>query len=135
MGTLVRFVRDLRGAAAVEMALVLPGFLLLAVGAYTLFGMTYATAALQAATETGARYASVQTALNSGTDPGATAVQNYANSVYRGPGIGASFTYTTTGACGSAGNNGHKLTGTGAYHVYYGWGSLPVTINSAACFP
>jgi Flp pilus assembly protein TadG len=129
---LIRFGRQTGGAAAVEMALVLPGFLLLAVGTYTLFEMTYATMALQSATEAGARYASVQTALNSGTDPGATSVQNYAKSVYKGPGIlGSSpFTYTTpTGTCT------HKLTGTGTIHVYYGWGSVPVTINSAACFP
>jgi Flp pilus assembly protein TadG len=117
------------------MALVLPGFLLLAVGAFTLFGMTYATMALQAATEAGARYASIQTAVHSGTIPTASTVQSYALSVYKGPGIGATFSYAHTGACGPGGNNGHNLTGTGTFHVYYGWGSLPVTINSAACFP
>ena len=139
MRRLFGYLRERHGAAAVELALVLPGVLFLLLGGGNLVLVTYATMSLQSATEAGARYASVQTAAvttaGTGTLPTQSTVSAYAAAHYKGPGIGASFTYVTTGACGTAGNNGNQVSGTGTYHLFYGWGRVPFTIKAQACFP
>jgi Flp pilus assembly protein TadG len=127
---------DRSAAAAVEMAFVLPGFLFLLMGASNLVLVTYANTCLNAATEAGARYASVRTVQNSGTAPTQAAVSAYATSIYKGPGVtNMNFTYTTTGTCGSTGGNGNVVTGSGSYHLFYGIGNISIAMNTTACFP
>jgi Flp pilus assembly protein TadG len=136
MRRLGRIRSDRSGAAAVEMAFVLPGFLFLLMGASNLVLVTYANMCLNAATEAGARYASVQTVQNSGTAPTQTAVSAYATSIYKGPGItNMTFTYATSGTCGSTGANGNVVTGSGSYHLFYGIGNISIAMNTTACFP
>lgn len=128
--------RNRRGATAVEMALVLPGFLFLLLGGSNLVLVTYANMCLNAATEAGARYASTYTVAHTGTSPTQTAVSGYATSIYKGPTVaGMTFTYTTDGACGAAGNNGNKVVGSGSYHLFYGIGNVSIPLNTTACFP
>jgi Flp pilus assembly protein TadG len=131
----MRFFVDRRGASAVEVAFIIPGVMFLALGIVEFSMLTFAEANLHSATEAAARYASVTAAANNNTDPGATAVNAFAAKVYKGPSIGQTFTYSTAGACGSTGANGHAVTGTGAYSLYYGFGHKSVTLNAAACFP
>ena len=124
------------GASAVEMAFVLPGFLFLLMGASNLVLVTYANMCLNAATEAGARYASVQTVQNSGTSPTQAAVSAYATSLYKGPGItNMTFTYASSGTCGSTGANGNVVSGSGSYHLFYGIGNISIGMNTTACFP
>ena len=136
MRALTRFWRERRGASAVETAFVLPAVLFLAVGGSNLIMLLWAVVSLHSATEAAARYASMQTADNSGTAPSASSVQTFASSVYKGPGMGSlAFTYTTNGTCGTAGNNGNKVVGAGTYHLYYGVGRLALAMNTQSCFP
>jgi len=136
MSRLSRFWSSRSGASAVEMAFVLPGFLFLLMGGSNLVLVTYANMCLNAATEAGARYASVRTVQNSGTAPTQTAVSSYAASIYKGPGIkNMTFTYATTGTCGSTGANGNVVTGSGSYHLFYGIGNISIGMNTTACYP
>lgn len=133
MRRLRQFWSDRGGASAVEMAFVLPGFLFLLMGGSNLAMVTYANSCLNAATEAGARYASVYTVQNSGTAPTQAKVSAYATSIYKGPTIkNLTFTYTTTGTCGGGDN---LVTSTGSYHLFYGVGNISITMNSKACFP
>jgi Flp pilus assembly protein TadG len=127
---------DRSAAAAVEMAIVLPGFLFLLLGGSNLVLVTYANMCLNSATEAGARFASVKTVQNSGTAPTQAAVSAYATSVYKGPGIKSmTFAYATNGTCGSTGANGNVVTGSGSYHLFYGIGNVSIAMNTTACFP
>jgi Flp pilus assembly protein TadG len=127
------FWRERRGSSAVETAFILPCVLFLALGGSNLILLLYAVVSLHSATEAAARYASMQTADNSGTAPSASTVQTFAQSVYKGPQMGSlSFAYTTTGTCGG-GNN--LVVGSGTYHLYYGIGRLSIALNNQSCFP
>jgi Flp pilus assembly protein TadG len=137
MRRLRAYLVERRGAAAVEMAFVLPGVLFLMLGGSNLVLLLYASVSLNSAAEAGARYASVRTAaaVAAGGAPTFTAsdIQTYASSVYKGPGMGSlTFTYTTTGTCGG-GNN--LVTGSATYHLYYGIGWLPIPLTNKSCFP
>jgi Flp pilus assembly protein TadG len=127
------FWRERRGASAVETAFILPGVLFLALGGSNLILLLYAVVSLHSATEAAARYASMQTADNSGTAPSASTVQTFAQGVYKGPGLGTiNFAYTNTGTCGGGSN---LVVGSGVYHLYYGVGRLPLNLNTQSCYP
>jgi Flp pilus assembly protein TadG len=127
------FIADESGASAAEFGLILPGVVFLVFGGLNLCMMTYAEVNLQSATQWAARYAAVTS--NSGGSPTQTTVSNYANAHYKGPGINQTFTYSSTGSCGSSGANGKSVTATGSYKVYYGWGAVTVALSAAACSP
>lgn len=134
MRRLRAYIDELRGAAAVEMAFILPGVLFLMLGGANLILLLYASVSLNSAAEAAARYASVQTAA--GATFTASQIQTFATSVYKGPTIGSlTFTYATTGSCGTAGNNGNLVTAAGTYHLYYGVGRLGIPISNHSCFP
>jgi Flp pilus assembly protein TadG len=136
MSRLGRFWNDQSAAAAVEMAIVLPGFLFLLLGGSNLVLVTYANMCLNAATEAGARFGSVKTVQNSGTAPTQAVVSAYATTIYKGPSItNMAFTYATSGTCGSTGANGNVVTGSGSYHLFYGIGNVSIALNSQACYP
>jgi hypothetical protein len=127
------FARDEAGAGAAEFALILPGLMFLLFGTINLFVVMYSEANLHSATEAVARYASVQTAAT-GTTPTATALNTYGKTKYIGPNIGVAFAYPGSGGgCGSG--TGYKVTGTGAYKLYYGFGTKNISLAANACFP
>jgi Flp pilus assembly protein TadG len=133
LGRLRAFWAEGRGAAAVEMALVLPAALFLMLGGANLILLTYAVVCLHSAAEASARYASMQTADNSGTHPSSSTVTTAATSFYKGPGVSASFTYTSaSGTCGSSDN---LVTASGTYRLYYGIARLSVPLSTQSCFP
>ena len=131
-----RYFAEDRGNSAAEFAMILPGLAFLFFGVLNLCLVIYGAVSLHSAAQQAARYASV-TAAASGSDPGSSAVQTYALHHYFGPGISASFSYSTTGACNttSGASSGHAVTGTGTYRVNYGAGSVSVPLNATACFP
>jgi Flp pilus assembly protein TadG len=137
MRRLRAYLVDRRGAAAVELAFVLPAVLFLMLGGANLVLLLYASVSLNAATEAAARYASTYTLTHSGTAPTTGSNQDpvytYAKSIYKGPGIkNLAFDYETNGTCGG-GNN--VVTGSGSYHLFYGVGNLSIGMNTTACFP
>jgi Flp pilus assembly protein TadG len=137
MWRLRAFLIERGGAAAAEMALVLPGVLFLMLGGGNLILLLYASVGLNSAAEAAARYASVQTAAAVAADtvPSFTEsdIENYAAAVYKGPGMSPlNFKYSTTGKCG--GGN-YLLVASGTYHLYYGFGWLPIQLTNQSCFP
>jgi Flp pilus assembly protein TadG len=134
MPRLCAYLAERSGAAAVEMAFILPAVLFLMLGGANLILLLYAAVSLNSAAEAAARYASVQTAA--GATFTASDIQTFASSVYKGPGMGSlAFTYANTGSCGTAGNNGNLVTGTANYHLYYGIGWLSIPLTNQSCFP
>lgn len=134
MRGLLSFTRDERGAAAAELALVLPGLSFLLLGSLYLCMIMYTTTTLHSAAEAAARYASV-TAAATGSDPGASNVQTYATKMYNGPSVSTVFAYTpNTADCGT-GTTGHTVKGTTTFPLFYGFGTVSVPLTSQACFP
>ena len=137
---LKRYWRERRGASAVEMALVLPAVLFLALGGSNLVLVLYAVVSLNSATEAGARWASMQT--NDGSAPAACSTPTsgspcaIASSVYHGPGLGSlAFTFTPNDTTITCGGNSNVVQASGVYHLYYGIGRLSMTLNTQSCFP
>jgi Flp pilus assembly protein TadG len=119
------FVRDQRGAAAVEFVIVLPLFILLTLGSISFLTLMSMTTALHFAAEDGARCAAVRPGVcsNAGT------TQTYAASRYAGPKItGLGFTYTSP-ACG------HRVVAAGSYVLRTGLANITVPLSAAACYP
>ena len=131
MRTLFLYVRKENGASSAEFALVLLPFTAMVFGIIGGAMMFYANQSLQYATEAAARYYSVQTTNANGTPPSTTAVQNYANNAYTGPGISPTFT-PARGGCGA---NGFQVTGTATIPLNTGVYNTSVTLRSHACFP
>jgi Flp pilus assembly protein TadG len=143
---LARFLRDRRGAAAAEFALILPGLLFLIFGVLNLCLVVYAAVNLHSAVEGAARYATVQvntcgtTAFASCTNATNLAsscatsgsVCYYIMHHYVGPGLGLSVSCSTAD-CSAAGC-GHAVTASGAYNVSYGLGAVRVPLSATACF-
>jgi Flp pilus assembly protein TadG len=137
MRRLRAFLVERCGAAAVEMAFVLPAVLFLMLGGANLTLLLYASVSLNSAAQAAARYASVQTAA--GATVTASGVQTFASSVYKGPGMGSlAFTYVHTGSCNKDSNGnkiGNLVTGTATYNLYYGIGRFSVPLTNQSCFP
>ena len=121
------------GAAAAEFALTIPALCLLLFGSIGLSTMMSVTSALHFAVEKAARCASINAALTGVTTcAGATAVQAYAATQYRGPALtGLAFTLTaaTTANCGNA------VVGAGTFVLRTGLASINVPISARACYP
>jgi len=131
------FWSDRRGASAVEFALIVPGMMFLLLGTINAFLAIYSDVNLHSATEQAARWASIQAAAGN-TAPTQALVSAYAKTRYVGPGINATYTFSTTGACGATATttpDGYAVTATGTYRVYYGFGSIPFSLRTSACFP
>ncbi|HEY1929697.1 MAG TPA: TadE/TadG family type IV pilus assembly protein [Caulobacteraceae bacterium] len=126
--TLAAFLRNRRGAAAAEFALVLSAMLFFTLGAFNITLVLSAVSGLNRAAEAAARYASVQTSLT-GADPGSSAVTTWASGQYKGPNIGATFTYSPDTGCG------HTVNATGTYQLITGFAQVPLALGANACFP
>jgi len=130
MRKLRHYLHDNGGASAAEFALVcVPffGLVLAIIGGSMMF---YSNQSLQYATETAARYYSVQT-TNAGAAPTTIAVQTYATNAYTGPGISPTFV-AARGGCGA---NGFQVTGSATFPLNTGLINLSVPLKAHACFP
>ena len=118
------FIRDRRGSAAIEFAIVGPVFLMLVIG--TIYGclMLFSIASMHDAVEDGARCASVKATIC--TDSASTIA--YTRAAYLGPVVTPTFTYSTP-ACG------HAVTGSTSFNFNIGLAAMTVPLSATACFP
>jgi Flp pilus assembly protein TadG len=130
MRTRPHFVSDETGASAAEFALAFIPFSALVFGIIALSMVLYANQTLQSATEAAARYYSVTTANNNGTEPSGSAVSTYGEQQFTGP-MAATFT-PSRGGCGP---NGFQVYGTGTIPINAGVYSTTLTLQAHACFP
>jgi Flp pilus assembly protein TadG len=121
---LTRMLGDVRGATAVEFAMVGPVFLLLVVGLVYVCLLFFSVGSMQYAVEKGARCASVATTVC--TDSNSTIT--YTNAAYYGPLTTPTFTY-------AARTCGHSVTGTMNFALYFVVTTLTVPLSATACFP
>jgi Flp pilus assembly protein TadG len=119
-----RALKDARGTAAVEFALVAPAFIGLAVGTFYVCLCLFLTGSLHYAVEQAARCASVNTTLCSGS----SAIVTYAQNNYFGPGGTPNFTYAAA-ACGNS------VTATMNYVLDVGLRRFTIPVSATACFP
>lgn len=121
---LLNAARDPSGTTAVELALVLPAFILMILGGMATASLGFAAASLNFAVEDAARCASVRTTVCTS----AAAIRTYAEAHYSGPAISPVFTYSTAGC-------GHTVsaTGTFAFNVIPQLMNVPIT--ATACYP
>jgi Flp pilus assembly protein TadG len=122
------FLDDESGASAAEFALVLPVVLILIFGAIASGVMMYTAVKLQHATETSARCLSAQR-----PDCDLDNITPFAEGYYTGPTLaGLTFNATIDDAdCA----NGFKVTATGTFNWFAGFGLLSVPLGSKACYP
>lgn len=119
-----RFGDDSRGTAAVELALVLPLFVLLVLGSISAASLGFSIASMNYAVEAAARCAAVNQTLCA--TPTSTAL--YAQSRYSGPSISPVFAYSATG-CG----NTVTATATYSFNLVPQFTNLPLSVS--ACHP
>jgi Flp pilus assembly protein TadG len=140
MRGLIRYVRNQDGTSAVEFALVLIPLLVIIMGLIGLCIVMYFNATMQHSVEDSARWASIQTTVNSGTAPTSTAVQSHFSGRYIGPTIDT-FTYSpaaTAVTCSSAGTGTqtfHRVYAHAVYNLNAVLGSIPFDLQASACFP
>jgi Flp pilus assembly protein TadG len=115
---------DREGAAALELALVLPTFAMLVVGVINAAQLAHAVSSMNFAVEEAARCS----AVNAVTCGSATATEAYAASKYLGPSISPVFDSTTAGC-------GHTVTATATFELNVAIGVYEVPLNAAACYP
>ena len=118
-----RFLHCVRGAAAVEFALVTPAFLAMVLGGLSVCVLLYSGVSLQDAAEQGARCFSV----NSGTCNSASTTQTYAKSFYHG--VGAPTFTASTPTCG------HQVAASVTLQIAAVLTNISVPLNASACFP
>jgi Flp pilus assembly protein TadG len=121
---LARMLADVRGATAVEFAMVGPVFLLLVIGIIYVCLLLFCAASMQYAVEKGARCSSVATTIC--TDSASTIT--YTNAAYYGPFGTPTFTY-------AARTCGHSVTGTKNFALHIFVTTLTVPLSATACFP
>jgi len=129
MRKIARVVMEESGASTAEFALVLIPFTGLVFGIIGLCMLLYANQTLQFATQSAARYYSVQCA--NGSNPTIGQVQGYARSVYTGPAISPTFT-PVSGGCVS---NNHEITASATFPLNAGIVSKSVQLQAHANFP
>jgi Flp pilus assembly protein TadG len=130
MRKFAHYIADETGASTAEFALAFIPFSALVFGIIALSMVLYANQTLQFATEAAARYYSVTTANNNGTEPSGTAISNYGLQQYAGP-----MTPTFTSSRGGCGPNGFQVYGTGTIPLDAGVYNTTLTLQAHACFP
>jgi Flp pilus assembly protein TadG len=139
MRGLVRYLRNQDGTSAVEFALVLLPLLVIIMGLIGLCTVMYFNATMQHSVEDSARWASIQTTVNSGTAPTSTAVQSHFNGRYVGPTVDT-FTYSPTASeatcsSGAGAQTFHRVYAHAVYNLNAVLGSIPFDLQATACFP
>ena len=130
------FFFDERAASLAEFALVTPVFFGLVFFVIHMGIVLYATTTLHWASEVAARCAAINVPLGKNANTscvGATNIQAYAVSKYQGPNVGAQFTYTQGGTDNAACQ--YQVVGSGTYNVNVVVTSVPISLNSKACYP
>ena len=115
---------DESGAAALEFAVVGPVFLLFMIGIAYSCMLLFTESSMQYAVEAGARCASVQTTVCTGS----STITTYAQNAYYGPIVSPNFTYATA-ACG------HQVSSTVTFGYNFGYLNLSVPLSATACYP
>jgi Flp pilus assembly protein TadG len=113
------------GAAAVEVALVLPLFLMLVLGILYCSLLAFSTASLHYAVQGAARCA----ALQSAPCLDAAATRSYAQRLYHGPSSPAPQFTASAAACGS------RVSGSLTYVLDIAFARWSVPLTATACFP
>jgi Flp pilus assembly protein TadG len=124
LSAFTRTIKDKRGTAAVEFAIVGPIFLSLCVGMLYVCLLLFSVGSMQYAVEESARCASVKTTVCTSN----SATQTYAQNAYYGPLITPTFT-ASTAACG------HRVNGTATFSLNTGLRQISVPLTAVACFP
>jgi len=124
MAALQKFWRDRRGTAAVEMALVLPAFVLLTTGGLGVVMLGFSVASLNFAVQDAARCAAVKTTVC--TNSGTTAA--YAQTRYLGLPISPVFSYSTSPCA-------HTVTASGVLSLNLLPQISNVPLTASACYP
>lgn len=133
--------RARRGATAVEMAFLLPVFILILLGIAEFGRALWTQTALQFAVEAAARCAAVSPSLCTAPGGSTMNVPAYAASQAFGMSIPSStFTYTANATCGvasgSSGSGGAQVTASYAFHtVVPQLLPLNVTLSAKSCHP
>jgi Flp pilus assembly protein TadG len=120
----LNLIRNDRGAAAVELALVLPVFILMVLGGVATASLGFAVSSLHFAVEDAARCASVKTTVCTS----AATITAYAAKQYLGPGISPVFSYSTAGC-------GHTVSATGTISLNLIPQLANIPISATACYP
>jgi len=119
-----RFWRDIRGATAMELALLLPVFVMLIFGLINTSLMAGALSGMHYAVEEASRCY----AVNKTTCATIDATRTYAQGKYRGPGAQPTFAITTAGC-------GHTVTATTTFDLELALTVLHVPLSATACYP
>lgn len=122
--TFHRFRDDNRGAAAIELALVLPLFVLLILGSLGAASLGFSVASMNYTVQAAARCAAVNKTLC----PTPTSTVLYAQTQYSGPSISPVFVYSTVG-CG----NTVTATATYSFNLVPQLTNIPLSVS--ACRP
>jgi Flp pilus assembly protein TadG len=120
----LRFCRSVRGATALEFAILSPVFIMIVVGGVNLGLLLFSVGSLHYAVEAAARCASVKTAVCAD----ASTIQSYARSAYFGPTISPTFTYSTA-SCGNL------VSASATFVLDAGMLRYSVPLSASACFP
>jgi len=120
------FIRDSRGASAVEFGITAPAFFAALLGAFELGMLLWSQTTLQHATEMAARCASVNTVVCSSV----TATQAYAVQQTLGLTVPASTFSVSTPACGNLVTASYDFLNIAAM-----FGIPKITLNARSCFP
>ena len=124
------FLRDERGATAVEFILILAPLIALTLGAINVGLMVYTTATLHYAADDAARCATVRTTVCD-TD---AHLQTYAAAQYGGLTAAPTFTLTKP-ADGQPCEKGNLVTATANYHFETGLNSAVIPLTAKGCYP
>jgi Flp pilus assembly protein TadG len=131
-GILRAVVRDERGAAAAEFALLIPLTVLVVLAIFHLCAVLYAAANLHFTVEQAARCAATAQ-LNANAPCGVTqaTATTYAQGIYRGPGVGGTYA-----AADDTADNCRRISVSDArYVIALGVVNLTIPLSAQSCFP
>jgi Flp pilus assembly protein TadG len=124
-----RFLREERGAAAVEFALII-GFVAMTVLSIISGSMLFYTYAnLNMAVENTARWAAIRTTVDK-ADPSSTALQAQGDAFYAGLSSTPTFTLGTCGA-----GSGKQVSATANFAFATGFRAVTIPISATSCYP
>lgn len=118
------FRQDSRGATAIEMAMILPAFVVLVFGVINVSQMAGALSGMHYAVEEGARCF----AVNKTVCTSSTTTRTFAEGKYHGPSPNPTFAVTTAGC-------GHTVSATSNYKLELAITQLDVPLSATACYP
>jgi Flp pilus assembly protein TadG len=132
------YIRERRGASAVEFALVIPVAACLMLCVMHMSAALYAMANLHFAVEETARCVAVSANALAGTSTATTScpstssssIQTYGVSRYVGPRISPTFSIGVTGTCLVA----NQICATGTYNMSLGFANVPITVSAKAYY-